>query len=186
MAKIYGSAISTGWKIDRVENFVRGRREFLIKMTSAERRESEPCRRGKPRPPTGRQRWPESFAAEKSGRDGAAAETEASSIPAAELTAQAESLDNLLITLVVSSGQIVQKLAPSRHQLQQAATGGKIFLIPRKVVGQVRDARRQTCYLDICTTGVGVVQLEFFQICGCFSHFLEQGGIALMQVLGSL
>ena len=60
--------------------------------------------------------------------------------------------------------------AAAADQGQEAALAVEVLLVDLQVLGQVVDARCEASYLNICAPRVGVVQLEFFQICGCISH----------------
>lgn len=68
--------------------------------------------------------------------------------PQTQLLANAEFLNNRLVSLGVVFLQVVQQAPPLADQHEQTAPGGVIFLVRLKVFRQLANPLAQQCYLD--------------------------------------
>ncbi len=74
-------------------------------------------------------------------------------------TANAEALDDAAVTLDVAAGQIVEQATTATDKKQQTTTTVVVVLVRLEVFGEVVDAVRQQCDLDLGGTGVTLVLL---------------------------
>ncbi len=77
-------------------------------------------------------------------------------------TAQAEALDQRLITLVVLVLEIAEQCATLVHQHQQAAAAVMVLLVDLKVLGKLHNTAGKQGHLDFRRTGVIRAALVFF------------------------
>ena len=87
------------------------------------------------------------------------------------LAAETEALDGLLIAFRGGILEVIKETAAQRHQLQQTAAGGEIFLVGAEVRGEVQNALAQKRDLVISTARVAGVQLILCRIDIVIAHF---------------
>jgi len=76
------------------------------------------------------------------------------------LAAQTERGQNLLITLVVGAGKIIEEFATARHHAEETAARGNVLLVGREVAGEVIDTTGEERDLHIGATRVTIMKLE--------------------------
>jgi hypothetical protein len=76
------------------------------------------------------------------------------------LAAQTERGQNLLITLVVGAGKVIEEFATARHHAEETAARGNILLVGREVAGEVIDTTGEERDLHIGAARVTVMKLE--------------------------
>jgi len=74
---------------------------------------------------------------------------DARDIPRANvLTANTEPFDQLLVTPIIGTPQIIENLTPLRHELKQAPPRMVVFVVGLEVIRQVVDPLRKERNLD--------------------------------------
>jgi len=76
------------------------------------------------------------------------------------LAAQTERGQDLLITLVVGAGKVIEEFAAARHHAEETAARGNILLVGREVAGQVIDTTGEERDLHIGAARITVMKLE--------------------------
>src|SRR5579863_10552585 len=82
------------------------------------------------------------------------------------LTANTQPFDQLLVTTIVGAPQIIENLAPLRHELEQAAPRMVVLYMRLEVFRQIVDPLRKERNLDLrraCVTGFGGVSFDHFR-----------------------
>ena len=85
---------------------------------------------------------------------------------------QSERGENLLITLVIGAGKIIEEFATARHHTEKSAARGNILLVGRKVAGKMGDAIGEARDLHVSATGVAIVELKLRSVGFGFAHWL--------------
>jgi hypothetical protein len=80
----------------------------------------------------------------------------------ANLLAQAEVLDQILIGFLAGGSQVVEQPTTAAYQLQQTGARIEVFLVPLKVVGKLGDALRKKSDLNLGGTGITFAGLVLF------------------------
>src|SRR5262245_36055801 len=76
-----------------------------------------------------------------------------------QLFSQTKTIDQVVITVDVTTLQIIKKAAALADQLQQSAARMIVLLVSLEMVGQFIDALRQQRDLDFRRSGVGAMRL---------------------------
>src|SRR5262245_33475544 len=83
-------------------------------------------------------------------------------------------LDQRLVTRCIDSSEVVEKLAPLRHELEQSPPGVIVLDVGLEVLGETVDALRKDRHLHFRRTGVaglGRIALDHFGLAaGCNRH----------------
>ena len=103
----------------------------------------------------GKGRVPEESPARKAKSAG-----EPDAFAACLLAAQTERGQDLLITLVVGAGKVIEEFATARHHAEETATRGNILLVGREVAGEVIDTTGEERDLHIGAARVTIMKLE--------------------------
>jgi len=75
-----------------------------------------------------------------------------------ELATKSEALNELLVTLVGLTVEVIKKLATLSYHREESATAGEVFFVLTHVVSEMNDALGEKCNLEFGTTGVFIVK----------------------------
>jgi hypothetical protein len=73
------------------------------------------------------------------------------------LTANAQALNQVLVSLRITALQVFQKAAPPRDHRQQPPTGMMIFTVRLEMILELQNALTQDRYLNFWRTGIRLV-----------------------------
>jgi hypothetical protein len=73
------------------------------------------------------------------------------------LTADAQALNQALVSFRVTALQVFQQAAPARDHDQQSPAGMMVLAMQLEMILKLQNTLAQDCYLDLWRTGVGFV-----------------------------
>ena len=71
------------------------------------------------------------------------------------LTADAQTLNQVLVPFRITAFQVFQQAPPARYHRQQSPAGMMVFAMQLEMILQLQNALAQDCYLDFWRTGIG-------------------------------
>ena len=98
------------------------------------------------------------------------------------LAADAEALDDALITRLVAAFDIVQKFPAQRHHFEQTTARMIIFFVGFEVLGQSYNPRGQNGNLNFGGTSVPFLNCKFFHYAGFFLYCNRHRGLLLIAI----
>lgn len=98
--------------------------------------------------------------------------------PAGKSAAQLQGLEQILITLLVLSLEVIQQLSPAGYKTQKPTAGGEILAVAGQVLGKMINPPAEPDDLDVRAPRVRLVKSETVNLYCRFAHGVSCNSVA--------